>query len=120
MVMGRPKKCPSHMKLDGWDLIEAIIPFASEEYLAFRLGMSIETLNKRIKEEKGMTFLEYKNKKKEMVKISVMQKQFEIAMEGNPSMNIWLGKQYAGQSDKQETNLKSETGIKVSFEKDTD
>lgn len=118
--MGRPKKCPSHLKLDGWDLIEAIIPFASEEYIAFRLNMSIETLNVRIKEEKGMTFLEYKNKKKEMVKVSVLQRQFELCMDGSVPMSIWLGKQHCNQSDKQETNLKTDTGIKVSFERDKD
>lgn len=101
-IMGRPRKEINHTTLTGWELIDAIIPFASEEYLAFRLSMSIETLNNRIKEEKGMTFLEYKRKKSESVKISVLQKQFQEAMEGNTSLLIWLGKNMANQSDKQE------------------
>jgi hypothetical protein len=33
---------------------------------------------------------------------SVRRKQFEIAMAGNPTMLIWLGKQYLEQSDKAE------------------
>jgi AcrR family transcriptional regulator len=33
---------------------------------------------------------------------SLRQRQFRTAMEGNPGMLIWLGKQYLGQRDKQE------------------
>ena len=33
---------------------------------------------------------------------SLMQRQFEVAMIGNPTMLIWLGKQYLNQSDKAE------------------
>jgi hypothetical protein len=31
---------------------------------------------------------------------SLRRRQFEIALAGNPTMLIWLGKQYLGQSDK--------------------
>ena len=33
---------------------------------------------------------------------SLRRKQYEIAMVGNPTMLIWLGKQFLGQSDKNE------------------
>ena len=33
---------------------------------------------------------------------SLRRKQYEIAMSGNPTMLIWLGKQFLGQSDKNE------------------
>lgn len=33
---------------------------------------------------------------------SLRRKQYEIAMSGNPTMLIWLGKQFLGQSDKSE------------------
>lgn len=33
---------------------------------------------------------------------SLRAKQFELAEQGNPTMLIWLGKQYLGQSDKSE------------------
>ena len=36
-------------------------------------------------------------------KLSLRRKQVELAMDGNPTMLIWLGKQYMGQKDKQET-----------------
>ena len=33
---------------------------------------------------------------------SLMQRQYEVAMTGNPTMLIWLGKQYLNQHDKLE------------------
>jgi hypothetical protein len=39
---------------------------------------------------------------------SLRRKQFELAMAGNTTMLIWLGKQYLGQKDKHE--LSSEDG----------
>ena len=33
---------------------------------------------------------------------SLRRKQFEVAVAGNPTMLIWLGKQFLGQADKQE------------------
>jgi hypothetical protein len=33
---------------------------------------------------------------------SLRRKQFEMAMSGNPTMCVWLGKQYLEQADKQE------------------
>lgn len=37
-------------------------------------------------------------------KMSLRRKQFEVALSGNVSMLIWLGKQMLGQTDKQEIN----------------
>ena len=33
---------------------------------------------------------------------SLRRRQFKAAMDGNPTMLVWLGKQYLGQTDKQE------------------
>jgi len=41
-------------------------------------------------------------KGKESGKIRLRQKQYEVAMSGNVSMLIWLGKQVLGQADKQD------------------
>lgn len=41
------------------------------------------------------------SKKREVGKISLRRSQFRMA-ETNPSMAIWLGKQYLGQAEKQE------------------
>lgn len=41
-------------------------------------------------------------------KASLRRKQYEVAMKGNCSMLIWLGKQYLGQSEKLDTNIGSD------------
>ena len=45
-------------------------------------------------------------------KLALRKKQFDIAMQGNVQMLIWLGKQYLEQSDKQELqNVRPIDGI---------
>ena len=39
---------------------------------------------------------------KELRLVELRKKQFEMAMDGNVQMLIWLGKQYLGQKDKPE------------------
>ena len=39
----------------------------------------------------------------EQQKIELRKKQWEVAMDGNVQMLIWLGKQYLGQRDTPET-----------------
>ena len=41
-------------------------------------------------------------------KLSLRRKQVELALEGNATMLIWLGKQYMGQSDKQDIDIGGE------------
>ena len=53
----------------------------------------------------GETFSEVYKKKSAKGKISIRRKQFQVADAGNTSMLIWLGKQYLGQTEKQEVSL---------------
>lgn len=82
-----------------WKMLDEAIVWASQEYCAERLGCSVDTLSRRIKEHYGMSFAEYKNKRREPLKINLLVKQYEVAMRGNTTMLIWLGKQHLGQSD---------------------
>ena len=56
-------------------------------------------------------------KDKELRLVELRKKQFEMAMDGNVQMLIWLGKQYLGQSDKpsdiKEDELPSGFDLKV-------
>jgi len=53
-----------------------------------------------------MGFSEYKNKRKETLRINLLKKQYDVAMAGNVSMLIWLGKNELGQKDKiEQTNI---------------
>jgi len=74
--------------------------------MAQRLGVSLATLNRRLAEEDpsgeaGLwrTALEMGKGK---LKIGLRSKQVSMAMAGNVTMLIWLGKQYLDQKDKQE------------------
>jgi len=67
--------------------------------------VSIKTIQRIIEREKGMTFGEYREYHRGGAKFKLFQKQFEVAMSGNPSMLIWLGKQMLNQTDRNELNL---------------
>ena len=41
----------------------------------------------------------------------LQQRQWQAAMDGNPTMMIWLGKQYLGQSDKAEVKQSLSRGV---------
>ena len=115
--MARPRKQLEDMEFDGWDQLDALIVWASEEYCADRLGINIETLASRIKEKHGVSFPEYKHKKKETLRINLLKKQYEVAMAGNVSMLIWLGKNELGQTDKQEVTADIKEKITLNYEK---
>jgi hypothetical protein len=112
---GRPRIELEDKEFDGWDQLDALIIWASEEYCAERLGVSVDTLARRLK-EKGYSFADYKDKKKETIKINLRKKQYEVAMAGNPTLLIWLGKNELGQTDKvEETSLRE---IKINIDQD--
>jgi len=100
--MARPRKELEDIKFDGWEQLDALIIWANEVYCAEQLNMNIDTLAARIKERTGLSFSEYKEQKKERLKINLRKKQYDVAMAGNVSMLIWLGKNELGQSDKRE------------------
>lgn len=45
---------------------------------------------------------------------SLRRQQFQAAMKGNPTMLIWLGKQYLGQTDKQDITANVTQDVSVS------
>ena len=98
--MGRPK-----IEID-WNTVDKLCGIqATLREIASFLGVSEDTIERRCKEEKKMRFAEYFEQKRGTGKISIRRKQYEVAMSGNVSMLIWLGKQYLGQSDKQENSI---------------
>lgn len=111
--MSRPKTELEDIEFNGWDQLDALIVWASQEYCAEKLGISADSLARRLK-EKGFSFAEYKKQKQEPMRINLLKKQYDVAMSGNVSMLIWLGKQHLGQSDKQDQNL-SVSEIKITL-----
>lgn len=101
--MARPRKELENIQFDGWDQLDALIIWASEEYCAEKLGISVDSLARRLK-ERGYSFAEYKRQKQEPMRINLLKKQYDVAMQGNVALLIWLGKQYLGQSEKQQVD----------------
>lgn len=63
---------------------------------------NIDTLSRWCKREFGVTFQEYSKQNRLMaLKIQLRRNQFELSKHSVP-MAIWLGKQYLGQTEKQE------------------
>ena len=118
---GRPKKTLDNPVFTGWEQLDAMIVWANQEYCAEKLGMSIDTLAHIIKERTGLSFPEYKHQKQEPMRINLLKKQYDIAMSGNVTMCIWLGKQYLGQSEKVQTrneHISPDGSFKVSLSKE--
>lgn len=51
-------------------------------------------MSKWVQRTYGVNFSEYFTQKNILFKTSLRRAQFELAMKGNPTMLIWLGKQY--------------------------
>lgn len=68
---------------------------------------SEDTIENWCKSEYNTTFSDIYKKKSAGGKISLRRNQFKIA-EKNPTMAIWLGKQYLGQKDKEEEDNSEE------------
>lgn len=72
---------------------------------------SEDTIERRVKEVHSIDFADYFDQKRGKGKIALRRKQYEVALSGNVTMLIWLGKQYLGQSDKQEVKHDTENDL---------
>ena len=63
------------------------------------IGVSYETLNNKCQVEFKIPFAEWRESKSADGKSSLRRAQFSTAVQGNPILLIWLGKQMLGQSD---------------------
>ena len=88
--MARPK-----FKID-YDMVEKLAGIqCTQQEIASFLGCSVDTL------QRDETFCGIYKKGMESGKMSLRRTQFRLA-EKNPTMAIWLGKQYLNQRDRQE------------------
>lgn len=102
-------KYDNHKEIDESELEKLCMLQATGEEIASWFGISVDTLERRVVELGYNTFAEYFNEKRGKGKISLRRSQYQTAMgdrangiPANVTMQIWLGKQYLGQADKQE------------------
>ena len=67
--------------------------------------MDYDTLNRGLKRDGFGGFTDYFEQKSSFGKASLRRRQYKLAEEGNPTMLIWLGKQWLGQSEKKEITI---------------
>lgn len=99
---GRPRK-----EIDLEDLRRAVEIHCTQEECAHLFDMTADTLSERLKEYGYEGFSDFYKKHQSEGKRSLRRAQWEAATEDkNPTMLVWLGKQYLGQKDSQEVELK--------------
>lgn len=93
-----------------WGRLDALLQFkATLKFCAEYLEVSVDSIQRRIKEEKGITFEEYAALKLNRTAVKLQQKAIEMALGGNTTMMIFALKNLAGWSDKMETKLDTST-----------
>ena len=121
---GRPRKLINKEMFENLCEIQC-----TQHEICTVLNVDDKTLTKWCKETYGMSFSETYAQKREGGKASVRRMQFLTAQDGNPTMQIWLGKQMLNQTDKTEEELekikadteyvKAKTKLIKGVEKDT-
>lgn len=102
--MGRPRKEIDFNEFEKLCHIQC----TAEEIAAF-FSISVDTLYRRIAEKYECTFAEVFDEKRKGGLISLRRSQWQSVQKGNIVMQIWLGKQYLGQKDKQEIEQTNKT-----------
>ena len=83
----------------NWDVVDKLCGiFCTLEEIAAFFDCSEDTIERAVEREKGVKFNEYYKKRCAKGKMSLRRFQYHQA-EKNPTMAIWLGKQYLGQED---------------------
>lgn len=94
-----------------WRMIEQMCAlYCTGNEIAGVMGVHYDTLAARIKEVYDSNFSDYFNKHSAKGGLSLRRKQRDVAMDGNVQMLIHLGKNYLGQTDKQQVDNKSSDG----------
>lgn len=87
-----------------WKILDALLQFkVTLRHCADYMGVSIDAIQRRVKEEKGISFSEYHELKLQRTATKLQQKAIEMALSGDRTMLIFCLKNLAGWADKVET-----------------
>lgn len=99
--IGRPPK-----PID-WDVFDGLCELqCTQVEIASWFDMTVDTIHKRVQDEKRVPYSEYYEEKASKGCISLRRKQWQVAMKGDKTMLIWLGKQYLSQKENQDFDVK--------------
>jgi len=103
-----------------WKVRDALLQFkVTLNYCSDYLGVSNDTIQRRCKEEKGMSFSEYHTLKLQRTAVKLQQRAIEMALTGNATMLIFSLKNIAGWSDKVDSEISVESsGLNITISKE--
>jgi hypothetical protein len=111
---GKPKKMGRSKVIIDWAMIDKYLQAGCDgTEVAATLGIDPRTLYRRCEEENHITFDAYKQSKRAHGDSLLKAKQFSVAMTGDKTMLVWLGKQRLGQRDKQEVEHDGAVEVKI-------
>lgn len=89
----------------NWDEFDKLCAIqCTQTEIAGWFQCSVDTIERAVDRDKGMGFADYYTQKAGSGKISLRRQQWQLALKGDKTMLIWLGKQYLGQNEKSEIN----------------
>ena len=101
--VGRPRKDLTDKE---WEMFLSMMRISCTQVECCSvLGMDEDTLERNIAERGEVNFSEIYKKYSGQGKTSLRRLQYSSAESGNVTMQIWLGKQWLGQTDKTDTNV---------------
>ena len=101
----KPKRGRPKVEID-WDRVGKMLEAgATAEGVAATIGCDRDTLYVRCKGDLKQDFSAFRQEKVSKGDELLRTKQFQVAMSGDKTMLIWLGKQRLGQTEKQQTEL---------------
>ena len=109
------RRGPKFLPID-WDKVESlIIKGCSGIQIAAVFNVTPETLYERCQRDIGKFYSLYSHEKFQKGNASLHAKQFELALKGDKTLLIWLGKQRLQQSERleQKIELKAEVSQKA-------
>ena len=94
MKEGRPK-----IEINWDEVNKYLVAGCSGVQVASNIGIHEDTLYRRCQQIYGKGFTAYAAEKRQKGNSMLHAKQFQVAMGGNVSMLVWLGKQRLGQEE---------------------
>ena len=99
------------LKVIDWDTVDKMCAIhCTGEEIAAILDVDYDTLHAACKREKKKQFSDYIKQKSSNGKMSLRRRQYSAAMDGNATMLVWLGKNWLGQTDKDD-NISNQSSL---------
>ena len=103
----------TRLKLD-YDLIEDCLRHCStKKEIAGLCGTTVDTLSRVVYRDKKLLWEDYARPFYAYAASTLRRAQYNKAIEGNPALLIWLGKQWLGQFDRQAVALQQNVDIDI-------